>query len=360
MQIGTVVRRALDAARHLDGAAPPWQAVLEGLAELTGADSATYTAFDGAGGLLAFEIRGGDAAAQRAYVDHYHPHDIMSPVARGAAAGTWLDSAQFYSTASLQRNMFYADFMCKHRLRQMLAFMTEVSAGRLSAVCVQRSLVDTRIGDVLAAAPMRALTQAVGEALARERTRAVQALAVVEAALDSFGETVLLVARSGALVHAPGPAAQAWFSRPGALVPRGGLLQHREPALQAAWLVAVQRAAGGEAVALALPAGQGAAHRLALARAPAALAGAEALVLVRVAADRQRKPVQAELLRLAFGLTTAEAAVLAALAEGVAPVDYAARHGVAISTVRTQIAVLMAKMGCSRQVDLVRKACALG
>ena len=360
MQVGTLVRRALDAAQHLDGAAPPWQEVLEGLGELTGADSATYTAFDGAGGLLAFEIHGGDAAAQRDYVDHYHPHDIMAPVARGAPAGAWLDSAQFYSPASLQRNMFYADFMCKHRLHQMLAFMTEVSPERLSAVCVQRSRVDGRIADALAAEPMRALTQAVAQAIGRGRARTGQALAAVEAALASFGEAVLLVARSGTLVHAPGPAAQAWFARAGALVPRGGRLQHREPAVHASWLAALQRAAAGQAQALALPAGHGAAHRLALAAAPAALCGGEALVLVRIAPDRQRRPLQAEQLRLAFGLTAAEAGVLAALAEGLTPAEHAARQGVAISTVRTQIAVLMAKMGCSRQVDLVRKACALG
>nr|WP_186329800.1 helix-turn-helix transcriptional regulator [Variovorax boronicumulans] len=360
MQVGTVVRRALDASRHLDSDAPPWPEVLDGLGELLGGDSAAYLAFDSAQGLLAFEFRGGDVAARREYAEHYHAHDIMKPPARGAAAGVWLDSAQCYPLTSLQRDVFYADFMCKHRLRQILAFLTEASATRLSAISVQRSRVDQRIGDVLCSGAVRTLTQSVGQALARGRSRAGQALAAVEAALGAFGEAAVLVTRSGALAHAPGPAAQAWFGRNGALVPRNGRLLHRDPALQASWMAALHQAAAGHAPTLALPAGDGAAHRLALAAAPAAFdSGSEALVLVRIAPDRQRKPLQTELLRLAFGLTAAEAGVLASLADGLTPTEHAARQGVAISTVRTQIAVLMAKMDCSRQVDLVRKACAL-
>lgn len=359
MQVGTIVRRALDAAPHLDGATPPWAEVLEGLGELLGGDSAAYLAFDSTQGLQAFEFRGGDGAARRDYAEHYHAHDIMKPPARGAAAGVWLDSAQCYPQASLERHVFYADFMCKHRLRQILAFITETSATRLSAISVQRSRVDGRIDEVLHSAPVRALTQAVAQALARTLARVGQAIAAVETALASFGEAVLLVTPTGAPAHSPGPAALAWFGRPGALVPRAGRLQHRDPAVQASWLAALRQAAAGHTQTLALPAGHGAAHRLALAAAPAPLCGSGALVLVRIAPERQRKPLQTEVLRLAFGLTAAEAGVLAALAEGLTPTAHAARQGVAISTVRTQIAVLMAKMGCSRQVDLVRKACAL-
>ena len=209
MQVGTVVRRALDAARHLDGAAPPWAEVLDGLGELLGGDSAAYLAFDSTLGLQAFEFRGGDVAARRDYADHYHAHDIMKPPALGAAAGVWLDSAQCYPQARLERNVFYADFMCKHRLRQILAFLTETSATRLSAISVQRSRVDGRIDEVLRSAPVRALTQTVAQALARQRAYAGQSIAAVEAALASFGEAVLLVTPTGAPAHPPGPAALA-------------------------------------------------------------------------------------------------------------------------------------------------------
>lgn len=57
---------------------------------------------------------------------------------------------------------------------------------------------------------------------------------------------------------------------------------------------------------------------------------------------------------MAFDITHAEARVLAALIDGQSPAEHAQAHGASIHTVRKQIAVLMDKMGCHRQIDLVR------
>lgn len=203
------------------------------------------------------------------------------------------------------------------------------------------------------------LTTAAQHALARQRER-LFALATLESTFSAYGEAVFLVSRSAALVHASA-AAHAWLACPGALVLRDGRLQHREPAHQAAWLAALRKAALGHGtVVQGLPAGQGTAHRLELARAdPAMGLSGETLVLVRVTRDRSAAQVPDDLLRAAFGLSAAEAGVLAALAAGMRPKEYAVQQGVAISTVRTQLSSLMEKMGCARQSDLVRKACAL-
>jgi DNA-binding CsgD family transcriptional regulator len=59
------------------------------------------------------------------------------------------------------------------------------------------------------------------------------------------------------------------------------------------------------------------------------------------------------------GLTPGEARVLAALCRGVPPTEIADDHGVAISTVRSQIGSIRAKTGASSIRELVRQAAAL-
>jgi DNA-binding CsgD family transcriptional regulator len=54
------------------------------------------------------------------------------------------------------------------------------------------------------------------------------------------------------------------------------------------------------------------------------------------------------------GLTSTETRVLAALAEGVAPREIARRHGVALSTVRTQLGSIRSRTGTRSITELVR------
>jgi len=109
-------------------------------------------------------------------------------------------------------------------------------------------------------------------------------------------------------------------------------------------------------LALSLPDGKGSADQIKLApAAPQLNIGGKPLVLVRMArrCDAGRQP---EALRAAFGLTPAEARALAALVAGESIKRLAQARGISVHTVRSQIAALMGKMGCSRQVDLVRAA----
>ena len=54
------------------------------------------------------------------------------------------------------------------------------------------------------------------------------------------------------------------------------------------------------------------------------------------------------------GLTAAEQSMLAALAEGLPLLTVAARQGVSLTTVKTQLCAVLAKTGCRRQQDLAR------
>lgn len=80
--------------------------------------------------------------------------------------------------------------------------------------------------------------------------------------------------------------------------------------------------------------------------------GAVAIVFIRdpetyVLLDRN-------LLIDSYGLTTAEADLATMLDSGATPADIAERRGVSITTVRTQLYTLMAKLGVNRQPELAR------
>ncbi|MBO9512737.1 MAG: helix-turn-helix transcriptional regulator [Variovorax sp.] len=114
-----------------------------------------------------------------------------------------------------------------------------------------------------------------------------------------------------------------------------------------AWELTFARLNGPAMAPVAEPAARPACLRAA-ARAPLA-----------ACAPREANDAIAEAFRQAFELTLAEARVLAALMAGELPKRYALRMGLSINTVRSQIAALMWKMGCQRQLDLVRKAMSL-
>lgn len=83
-----------------------------------------------------------------------------------------------------------------------------------------------------------------------------------------------------------------------------------------------------------------------------AILGAVAIVFIRdpdtyVMLDRK-------LLIDSYGLTTAEADLETMLDSGATPADIADRRGVSITTARSQLYALMAKLDVNRQTDLVR------
>jgi DNA-binding CsgD family transcriptional regulator len=77
-------------------------------------------------------------------------------------------------------------------------------------------------------------------------------------------------------------------------------------------------------------------------------------VLVLLGDPSGAPATHADELRKAFGLTRAEAQLLAALMLGERLADYSARRGISLGTVRTHLKRLLGKTGHHRQVDLVR------
>lgn len=79
------------------------------------------------------------------------------------------------------------------------------------------------------------------------------------------------------------------------------------------------------------------------------------LTLVAVTRPDNAAPVDAALIQGLFDLTAAEARVAAGLIEGQSTTDLAARNGVGLETVRTQVKAVLGKTGVSRQAELISR-----
>jgi DNA-binding CsgD family transcriptional regulator len=71
------------------------------------------------------------------------------------------------------------------------------------------------------------------------------------------------------------------------------------------------------------------------------------------------RPPERQLAEL-FGLTPAEARLVASLAQGMTRADYAATAGISALTVKTHMSRAFAKLGVNRESELVRLVLSLG
>lgn len=115
MIASTLVQRAVEAAHHIEGA----------------------------NRVLGFQEFGSDPAAVREYGDHFHAEDIFLEPQGTATPGEWLDSETLLSKTRRRRNAYYADFVCKHRMRQILCFVLD--SPRTQAPISPRVNIRTRV-----------------------------------------------------------------------------------------------------------------------------------------------------------------------------------------------------------------------
>lgn len=359
MSQNAALRRTLDAIAHLDDPQPPWTDLLQGMQQVIGGDSATFILLENGNELLSFQQVNISAAAEREYAQHFCAHDILIPPTLGAPPGSWFDTHALFSSIFLSRNVYYADFMCRHSARQMLAHIVDQGPQRRGGLTVQRSTA-TAARQVLDSTRVRRVTRALQQGLARRDTRAQQWFGDAESAFTAFDEAVFLVTPAATVLRASAKA-QAFFGTHRALRLRGQRLSHpcaqTQQALEAGLALASQ---SHQRVRLLIPAGSaGQTHvELELTRAASQLSlGEEVLVLARIRLEHSFRSIPSiDSLCSTFSITHAEARVLAALMAGQSPKQHAGAQGVSVHTVRSQVTSLMAKMGCTRQIDLVRKA----
>jgi len=357
MQPDTQLRRALEAVRALSEQAPSWSSVLWTANRLVGSDAAVLIVFSG-DSVVDVQQSGADAAAVRDYAGHFHTEDVMTLPSVVKPPGTWLDTQILLPEPRRQRSAYYVDFMCKHRMRQLYSFMIENGPDRRTSLGFQRESAWDGLSAFLASERIRTYTQALQQAVERRRAQAASWLATTDHAFDALAEASCLVHRSGQIVHTS-PAAKELFDSRGSVVVKGGRISHPDPRERSRLEASLREASSTESVRQLVfrDSRAGLPVHLELVRAnPLLRMGSEPLVFIRLRRAGLQAVASPERLLQALCITLAEARVLHALATGLSVSNYAQSNGVSIHTVRKQVATLMIKLACTRQVDLVRAA----
>ncbi|MGV2863880.1 LuxR family transcriptional regulator [Achromobacter sp. AGC39] len=352
-----VFTRAMEAVQHLTDPDPPWQDILRTARDLVGADSGTLIVFDARNHLSNLSAIGFSDACFADYQGHYYRHDVLERDSRHAPAGTWLDTARMYSRSQLQRTEFYADFMLKHRMAQILSLIVESNAVLHASIGFQRSTVDPKASERLQSGNFgqyfRTLQSQLGQ---REKALSI-GWKSVESAFSEVNEAVLLINRDGMVNKMSALARQLLDDARGWRV-QGGKLRHADSKCQRlfdAHCAAAIR--DGHSRSLATTTGWGEFHWMDISVAPDSLSliGGR-LLLARLRRKSAFAMPDVDKLESVFAITHAEAAVLAGLAAGHSVEEIATLRQSSVLTVRKQVASLLNKMECSRQAELVRLA----
>lgn len=350
-----LLHRALEAVRYLADAEPPWSAVLRSASDLMGTDGAVFIVQHQ--GRVDIQQVGADPSAVSDYAKHFHAQDVLLLPGMSSPVGTWLDTENILSTREKARGGYYNDFMCRHHMRQLGSFiLSRESSSGWSSLGVQRERVDSKLSERMGGAQVSRYLRALNAAVKARSRAAQQWLLTAECMFERMDEAVFLASPTGAVVQA-GSATLARLRQVGLL--KLNELWHPLESVRCAMRASLDKTGREPAssATLRVPCASGELLQLSFAKAAAALRLLnEDLVFVRVRFPQSSQDAEVEVLRQSFRLTPAEARVLCALVDGAVAKAHAAREGVSIHTVRKQIAMLMQKMNCSRQLELVRKA----
>ena len=361
-------RRALDAAFALSEIDPPWTDLLRGTRDLFGGDSATFLHFEN-DRFVEFRQLDIDQAAEREYVEHFAPQDILLSPTSSRHTGAWLDTESLMSRRARDANAYYCDFMCKHGMRQMRSLVIDESPSINIGLSIQNEFAiddSRRVSD----AQKAAFTQVVLSSLQRRKDTARNWFASTEKAFSAFGEAMCLVDIQGRIVRSS-TEAHSLLSAPSSLHIRHGRLWHPLPDIRTRMAEAFADACKERAdksgklecpVRVLIPAATGQPHQtdgqvdamvvdIVKADQRTGIRG-QPLLMVRIALrEKPNSAMSAALSR--YGITPAEGRVLLALSKGQTAAAISEQAGISLHTVRKQIAILMEKTGCSRQLDMV-------
>ncbi len=352
-----VLRRAFDAAQQLLDPDPPWGEVLNTARYLVGADSGTLIVFDNQSRLVNLTAVGFTESCSRDYNSYFYSHDVLERDSRSAPAGTWLDTGQMYSHCQLQRTEFHADFMKKHGMAQISVLVIEASPFFRAAIGFQRSTVDPAVVARLTTGDAARYFRKLRELLALRQRQLLNGLLAVETAFSALDEAICLVSVDGTVVRTSADVQQFFNHEIGFLL-RRGVLSHQDPKIQARFASALHDCSeDGRPRRVVIPAGWG---RTAVADIGVATkffgVVPKAVLFVRLVRRSAFASPNVDELQSVFGITPAEAKVLAELAAGHSVAEIAALRRASEQTVRKQVSSLMKKMECNRQSELVKLA----
>lgn len=350
-----VLRRAIEVAHHLNDPTPPWHDVLTTTREVVGSDWAMMTMFDPSGSLLEARSVGVPDSVLSEYAERYYELDPMARYMRGIQPGTWFDTELGFTAKQRSGSEFFGHWGAKHRFAQISAFFFGTPQVH-AAISFQRSRADPGALERLARPGPARLFRTLQVELSRRQNAAAAKLQVAEEVLAQFGEATCLLSAGGSPLHVSARATEL-LAQAGITTKRGKLWHADQRLLRFVFDRLRLADARPETVSLSLPAGWGSQIRLDLSRASQQMKiASEPLVLMRVSRATVFIERDEERLRMAFGLSPAEARVLAGLLGGGRVADLAIAGEVSEETVRRQIKTTMAKMQCTSQAELVKLA----
>jgi DNA-binding CsgD family transcriptional regulator len=304
-----------------------------------------------------------DCALQ--YVRRYHLVDprraqLLDPAI--TPFGHWYHDHDHLDAGFVAGNGFYQQFLAGYRLRHVSARLMQPAAHRVSIFALelppQRGPLDADERELI-----RRLGAHVDEALrGHERVRRLQAQALAgHRMLDEFAQPMWLI-DADRFVRFANAAAVAEAARERCLQQRGTRLvatsSRLDTQLSTLLHALAERGHGANAV-LAVPPRAGDPPlwlhcTLLEPQGVAGAFGAQPMVLVTLFDAAQVAAVDPFALSSLLDLTPAQARVAARLAAGATPQQIASETGTALSTVRTHLHAVLARVGVQRATELVR------
>jgi DNA-binding CsgD family transcriptional regulator len=351
-----IVSRLYDAALAPDG----WTAVLQSLADVAGTLGAAYILSNKQTGRVEWaSIAGYGTDATADYLGYYAARDPYRPLLEAAPVGEWMLLSRCLSQKMLRRDEWYNDYVAKLGVSDILAARLFDSATHTAIIGFHEGRGQRPVL-AKALAPLTALFEPLSKAarlhaeLGDLRCKSARALR----ALDQVALGVIIVHGDARVIEMNSGAERIIARGDGLAIRQGRLVARRAfEDSKLAGLVAGAAPARAEATAgrMLIARGEG---RPAYALTAIPLGsdlgrggGAHAMIMV---ADPERRVLAAADLTELFGLSPAESRLAASLHTGKRLCEIATDSGVRITTLRTQLSAILAKVGVERQCDLVR------
>lgn len=348
-----------------------WKVAIARMAALADAPHAGLHDADFAGGVVHREVLFGiEESLNRRYMQEFASIDPRVPVALGNNKLAWLSDFDYFTEEFRNNDRFYREYIHANGGGETLLASFAREGSRIATSFVVRGRQQPKVADA-ARRRLDFVTPHLDRAVKLSRRFAAIATEAIlgHNVLDALTEPLACATSDGRLQRANLAFETTLIS--GDVVSRKqGLLQLRNPALQAQFLRAVReccRIAEGSSSndpdaqftfridqisgppSFVTVAPLAAVHFKSWAGRPCAL--------IRI--DEPVRKVSSDKLVEAFGLSAAEAKLVSALCEGGTLTDVAERIGISLNTAKSQLASAFSKTNTSRQSELLALVVAL-
>jgi DNA-binding CsgD family transcriptional regulator len=338
-----------------------WPAALGSAAACFGAVGAGYIGRNKRTGRVDWaDLAGPSTEMKTDFVERYAALDPYAPLLGGLPGGHWAWLSACIPADTLWTDEWYNDFILKCQVGDMVGLRLPGGPTHMTTFGLHFGIGSARAADIEAKA-LYQLFETVAKAalLHDELRRAGWKSAIALQALDQLAVASIVADAEGRVIEM-NPAAERIVRCGNGLTTRQGRLR-AERVFEAAKLARLIAAAGshepsGAAAGRMLVGRGGGKSPLTVSVAPLTpqLSGVDhRFVLILVVCPEDQASSADDWAKL-YGLSPAESRLAAALMAGNRLSEIAARSGVRISTLRTQLSAILRKVGVERQADLVR------